>query len=151
MLDNRIPPPLVLVATAGAMWATSHYGPSPSIAAGLRIPVAGIFVLLGLIMLPLGFMAFRRAGTTIDPVHIETASALVTSGIFRLTRNPMYVGMASLLVGLAVYLASPWSALGPVVFVLYITRFQIVPEERAMQSKFGDNYARYRASVRRWI
>ena len=75
----------------------------------------------------------------------------MTSGSYRLTRNPMYLGMAILLATLAIVLSSPWLLLGPLVFVLFITRIQIIPEERAMHARFGDDYAAYCARVRRWI
>ena len=76
---------------------------------------------------------------------------LVTGGIYRVTRNPMYLGLALVLAAWAVFLLNPWSVLGPVVFVPYMTRFQIEPEERALVSLFGQQYTDYRQRVRRWI
>ena len=84
-------------------------------------------------------------------MQIENASALVTTGVYRVSRNPMYVALTSLLTALAVYLANGWAAVGPVLFALFITRFQIIPEERIMQAKFGDAYADYQRRVRRWL
>ena len=81
----------------------------------------------------------------------EAASALVRSGIYRTTRNPMYVGLLLILVAWAVLLSSVWTLLGPLVFVLYITRFQIIPEESALSALFGADYAAYQSSVRRWL
>jgi protein-S-isoprenylcysteine O-methyltransferase Ste14 len=97
------------------------------------------------------FRTFRAAGTTIDPVHVDRVSALVTSGVFGRTRNPMYVGFATMLVGWAAFLAVPWLLLGPALFVLFTARFQIVPEERAMRARFGDTYAAYASRVPRWL
>ena len=150
-LENTIPPHLACVAVALAMWASRWIAPAAPLDGNWRLPVGVVFVLIGLIAGASGFRAFRRAKTTIDPVNIEAASSLVTGGIFRYTRNPMYVGMAALLIGWAVYLASPWAFLGPIAFVLFITRFQIVPEERAMRAKFGSAYADYQKRVRRWL
>ena len=82
---------------------------------------------------------------------LERASTLVTDGVFRFSRNPMYVGFAAALVGWAVCLAAPWTLLGPVAFVLYTNRFQVLPEERMMRAKFGGAYDEYRARVRRWV
>jgi hypothetical protein len=93
----------------------------------------------------------RAVGTTINPVAIDTASILVTSGVYRISRNPMYVGLTSVLAALGVGLGSGWALVGPVVFVLFITRFQIVPEERVMLAKFGAEYGAYRDTVRRWL
>ena len=98
-----------------------------------------------------GMVAFRRAKTTVNPIKISTASSLVSSGVFRLTRNPMYLGLLIALAGWAVYLASWLALLGLPLFVLYMNRFQIGPEERAMASLFGADYAAYKERVRRWI
>jgi protein-S-isoprenylcysteine O-methyltransferase Ste14 len=95
--------------------------------------------------------AFMRAGTTINPVAIDTASILVTTGPFARSRNPMYVAMALLLTAWALALNSLAALAGPLLFVLFITRFQILPEEGAMSAKFGATYTDYRARVRRWL
>jgi protein-S-isoprenylcysteine O-methyltransferase Ste14 len=87
----------------------------------------------------------------VNPLHPEATSSLVITGIYRHTRNPMYVGFAAVLLGWAAYLAAPLALLGPLTFVLYITRFQIIPEERALHAKFGPEFAAYQARVRRWI
>lgn len=150
MLENRIPPPLVFLLVAGAMWLTTLRFDPLDVLAGWRWPLVAVFLMLGLAGL-LGIREFARHKTTIDPVNITNASTLVTSGVFAWTRNPMYLGMACLLVAWALYLSVPWTLLGPLAFVLLITRFQIVPEERAMAAKFGADYAAYRARVRRWI
>ena len=94
---------------------------------------------------------FRRRGTTVDPFEPERASALVTSGANALTRNPMYVGMAGLLVANAVRRGS-WTALLPVAaFTVVIDRVQIAAEETALLAKFGPQYDAYRAAVPRWL
>lgn len=150
-LELRIPPPAVALVIAAAMWGISRVTPAPDMpaivreTAGIALAVAGVCIALS------GTFAFRRAGTTINPLKPETTSALVTSGIYRYTRNPMYVGLALAVLGWAVYLTSAAAFLGPVVFVLYITRFQIVPEERALASLFGATFADYRSRVRRWL
>jgi protein-S-isoprenylcysteine O-methyltransferase Ste14 len=118
---------------------------------GLRFAVGGIIIALGASVVVQGARTFWRNGTTIDPVDLERATTLVTGGVFRFSRNPMYVGFAVVLVGWAVCLASPWAVLGPLAFVLYTDRFQIIPEERAMRAKFGRAYDNYRAQVRRWL
>ncbi len=81
----------------------------------------------------------------------EAASSLVSTGIYRLSRNPMYVGLVFLLLALLVYLASALSIIGVLVFVLYINAFQIKPEERALMRKFGADFAEYKSRVRRWL
>ncbi|MNJ74873.1 hypothetical protein D3C77_718740 [compost metagenome] len=87
----------------------------------------------------------------VNPLKPASASALVTSGIYRVTRNPMYLGFALVLAAWTVFLASPFTLLGIAAFVLYIDRFQILPEERALHQLFGEAMDEYCARVRRWI
>lgn len=98
-----------------------------------------------------GKIAFGRAKTTINPLRPANASSLVTSGIYRFTRNPMYLGLLFVLVAWALYLSSALAFVGPYLFVLYIRRFQIAPEERVLAAKFGDAYSDYTSQVRRWL
>jgi protein-S-isoprenylcysteine O-methyltransferase Ste14 len=149
-LENRLPPPLLLLAVALVMWAggaTAGLAPLAS----LSILIGGGAVLIGAGIVVAGFAAFRRAGTTIDPVNIDRADKLVVSGIFGFSRNPMYVGFTLALVGWSLILGNWWTLLGPAFYVLFIQRFQIMPEERVMMEKFGEQYAIYRRRVRRWI
>lgn len=151
VLENKVPPPFVVVLIGAVMWMAAQIAPPLQIDSHLRLALGGTVVLSGFIFLVLGFTAFGQAQTTIDPVNLERASSLVTSGIYRLTRNPMYVGFTVVLVGWAAYLAVPWALLGSIAFVLFTTRFQIIPEERAMSSKFGQAYVEYKERVRRWL
>jgi protein-S-isoprenylcysteine O-methyltransferase Ste14 len=94
---------------------------------------------------------FRRRGTTVEPFRPDRASALVTTGANSISRNPMYVGMAGLLVAHAIWRGS-WAALAPVAgFIGVIDRLQIRPEESALREKFGTEYADYRAATPRWL
>lgn len=139
------------MALALAMWGLSRVAPAAAAGAAPSTLVAIVIALAGGAISAAGIMAFRRARTTIDPLKPERASSLVTGGIYRITRNPMYVGLLLVLVGWAVFLGSLWAGLGPLAFVAYITRFQIKPEERALRLLFGDEFARYTARVRRWL
>lgn len=150
-LETKIPPPLVALVGAGAMWALARLGPVLAFETTWRFASAGILGLIGISSAFLGAREFRRAQTTINPVQPEAASRIVSSGVYGHTRNPMYVGLVAGLLSWGVYLAAPWALLVPVAFALYITRFQIVPEERALLEKFGREYADYRAEVRRWL
>lgn len=151
MLDNRIPPPVLLVFVAAAMWLIARWSGFTVEAVLWRWPIGLGIGSLGLLVLLLGVGAFARAKTTIDPVHIELASTVVTSGIFKVTRNPMYVGFTLILLAWAIVLAAPAAFLGPIFFVGFINQFQIMPEERAMLAKFGDAYRIYQLAVRRWL
>jgi protein-S-isoprenylcysteine O-methyltransferase Ste14 len=95
--------------------------------------------------------SFRNAETTINPMKPESSSALVASGIYRWTRNPMYLGLLWILLGWGIYLSNAPAYLVLPGFVLYMNRFQIEPEERALTRIFGPAFAAYRAHVRKWI
>ena len=108
-------------------------------------------ILVGLGICALGVVAFRQARTTVNPLAPELASALVVAGIYRYTRNPMYLGFLILLLGWAVFLENVAAFLVLPLFVLYMNRFQIEPEERALEALFGQEFVDYKQSVRRWI
>jgi protein-S-isoprenylcysteine O-methyltransferase Ste14 len=98
-----------------------------------------------------GVMSFRQARTTMNPMQPQAAAALVRSGVYRVSRNPMYLGLLLVLLAWTAFLSTLWTALGPLVYVLYINRFQIAPEERILSAKFGASYTEYKASVRQWL
>ncbi len=152
-LELKIPPPLVAAAVAGCMYAATALLPAPVLALppGVRVGMALALAAVGAGFDVAGLLAFRKARTTVNPLTPHRSVAVVSTGVYRFTRNPMYLGLALILLGLAVYLASPWALPGPLVFAAYITRFQIVPEERALQALFGAAYTAYRAQVRRWL
>lgn len=150
-LELRIPPPVVALLLAGAMWLVSTLMPRMDVPAALRIGLAIALAMLGGAFSAAGLLAFRRAKTTVNPLHPEKASALVTAGVYRFTRNPMYVGLLLVLLAWVALLASLEALVGPVAFVLYLNRFQIGPEERVLATKFGREFEGYKARVRRWL
>ncbi|AQT09262.1 methyltransferase family protein [Pseudomonas protegens] len=150
-LENRIPPPLVAVLFAVLMGLLARGLPGLDPGLGTRLLLALPLVMVGLLFVLAGGLAFRRAKTTVNPLKPASASALVTSGIYQYTRNPMYVGFALWLLAWGLYLASPLVLLGVLGFVLYMNRFQIYPEERALGQLFGADFAAYRQRVRRWL
>jgi len=147
----RIPPPLIALLAGLAMAGLHRYWPlAQCLRGGLRS--AGILLmLLGAAPMLLAVWRFRAAATTMNPMDPAKATALVQSGVFRYTRNPMYLGLALLLSGWAWWLgsATPWLVLPP--FIAAITWLQILPEEGALQALFGDAYADYRRRVPRWL
>ncbi len=150
-LDTRVPPPILAVIVAILMVVVSRATPSMPLPAALRIAACGACMLFAGYMGARAFAAFRRARTTINPVNIAAASALVTTGVYQLSRNPMYVALTTLLLALAFGLSSGIAFAGPVLFAVFIQRFQIAPEERVMLAKFGEAYAAYTRRVRRWL
>ena len=107
--------------------------------------------LIGVFVSASGIREFNKASTTVNPLKPDEASSLVTTGVFRRTRNPMYVGLFLILTGWMVWLESLGNLLMLAVFVLVLTELQIKPEERALRQLFGEEYVRYCSQVRRWI
>ncbi len=144
-------PPVALVFMFGAlMWLASGYS-AFTLALPWHSMFALIFCSLGSAIVLAGVFAFRQAKTTVNPLKPETTTAIVTSGIYRFTRNPMYLGFLLVLAGWGMYLSNLLAfALLPL-FVWYMNRFQILPEERALGVKFSHAFAAYKCSVRRWL
>ena len=149
-LDTRIPPPVVALIVALLMWNASAWWPLLDLPAW-RTPLALGLVAVGAAFDLSGLWAFHRARTTVNPMKPGKTSSLVSGGVYRISRNPMYVGLALFLCAGAVMLWSPLALLGPPVFVAYISRFQIAPEERVLRERFGEAYVDYCARVRRWL
>jgi len=150
-LDLKIPPVVVLGAGTLLMWLTAQVTvpltrPYPG-----RVWLAASLAALGIGVIFAGVRAFSAAKTTVNPVEPATTAAIVTGGTYRLTRNPMYLGMLLVLLGWAAFLANAAAVVFPILFILFITRYHIRPEERTLQSQFGAAYETYLQSVRRWL
>jgi protein-S-isoprenylcysteine O-methyltransferase Ste14 len=150
-LELKIPPGVLVIITAALMWLVARAGPAFGFLLPARRALALGLVVAGVVISALGVVSFRRAGTTVNPIKPETAGSLVVSGIYRRTRNPMYLGFLLGLAGLAVFLSNALAFIFLPVFVLYLNRFQIRPEERALASLFGKDFAAYQSKVRRWL
>ena len=149
--ELKVPPPIVALLVAAGMWGISKMGASIEIPIIARHVVTATIALAGGCISLAGIVSFRRAKTTVNPLKPENTASLVTAGIYRFTRNPMYLGLLFVLLAWAVFLSSAWALVGPIAFVLYINRFQIAPEERVMATMFGVSYSEYKARVRRWL
>jgi protein-S-isoprenylcysteine O-methyltransferase Ste14 len=150
-LELRVPPPLVATLCTIAMYGLSRIAPTWLWILPYATALALCVATTGLLVAVAGVLAFRRQRTTINPLHPEQSTALVTTGIYRHTRNPMYLGLLLVLLGFAIWLGNVLAPIMLVAFVLYLTRFQIVPEERVLREKFGEEYAGYMRRVRRWL
>ena len=150
-LELKIPPPLVMLGVALLMWLGSVAVPGLAWPMPARTACAVVLAALGTGIAVAGVVSFVSARTTVNPLKPGAASSLVTTGLYRLTRNPMYLGDLVILIGWAVLLSNAVSFLLLPVFVLYINRFQIRPEEKALAGIFGAGYAAYRSRVRRWL
>ncbi len=150
-LNARIPPPILCFGVLVAMGRLARRMPPTTIAFELRAGCALLLFLVGITCLVASHRSFSKQGTTSDPTHPSRASSMVSTGIFRFSRNPMYVGYVALTICWAVCLNRPLLLFAPILMALYLTQFQILPEERALDRKFGEQYRDYRSRVRRWI
>ena len=150
-LELKVPPPLVALVTGLLMWWAAKLVPPLALPGVARIAVAVVFAGVGVGLAMSGVLTFRRAKTTVNPTTPAAASALVRTGVFRFTRNPMYLGLLLCLVAWAIFLSSVLALLIAPLFVVYMNRFQIVPEERELARHFGAEFQAYRERVRRWL
>ena len=150
-LKLKIPPPITMCVFAGMMWLVDEYFPlavwldMPWNKLGLGIVVLSFSLAIG------AFRLFTHFETTPDPRHPEKATSLVTDGVYRLSRNPMYLSLLILLIGWSIYLGSLGATMLPPLFVWVITTLQIKPEEQALEKVFGQEYLEYKQRVRRWL
>ncbi|MEY2952240.1 MAG: hypothetical protein RLZZ401_327 [Pseudomonadota bacterium] len=133
------------------MWCTAQYATGGRFNGIWQAPVAAALLLAGLLLMAVAVVSFVRAHTTVNPLRPGNASHLLTSGVFALSRNPIYLGDLLVLAALVAWLGSAWNLLALPLFVACIQALQIAPEERALQQLFGDTYLNYCARVRRWL
>jgi protein-S-isoprenylcysteine O-methyltransferase Ste14 len=150
-LELKVPPPVVALACGAAIWQLARVLPPLAFDFPGRAPLAAAIALAGLSLDAVSLVRFVRQRTTANPLRPGNTRALVTGGLYRLTRNPMYLGLALVLTAWATYQGNAAGFAMLPVFVAYITRFQILPEERMLAAKFGAEYDAYRRAVRRWI
>ena len=150
-LELKVPPDVVWLVAAALMWLASAITPEFAVPLSLRIGAAVLFAILGSWTIIAARVTLDRAQTTWHPTSPERTSSLVTTGVYRFSRNPMYLGMLLGLVGWAVLLASPLALIVSGGFALYMNRFQIGPEERTLSTLLGHEYRDYVTHVRRWL
>lgn len=150
-LELRVPPVLVSAAFGLSMWLVAKALPALTVAVPWANPAAVGLGALGLGAALAGVLSFRKAKTTANPMDPSASSTIVTSGIYQWSRNPMYLGFLLVIAGWGVHLANVGALLGVPAFVVYMNRFQIMPEERALTAKFGAAYEAYLRRVRRWL
>lgn len=151
MKNPRVIPPVAMGIAALAMWGTALATGTVRPAGDAVMAVVFALLVAGLLLMAVAALQFARAKTTINPLRPARASALVTGGLFRISRNPIYVGDVLLLAALALWLGSWPGAVWVAAFVFYIDRWQIGPEEAALAGLFGDEYRAYCSRVRRWV
>lgn len=150
-LDTRPPPPIVLLLCGLLAWLCAHQLPGFAFSLPVRITIVTVTASAGVLLNLVPKLLFQRAGTTVNPLRPQRTTQLVTHGVYRFTRNPMYLGQALVLLAACLWLRNA-IALGVVpVFIAYITRFQILPEERHLAQRFGPAFDAFRARTRRWL
>lgn len=148
-MKKRIPPPLIAMLCVLIIFLSKSIFPSFVFSYKLQL---GIFVsTIGFLLLIVSIKSFIDNKTTINPLNLKKSTYLVTSGVFRFSRNPMYLGMLLFLLGTAIILNIIGGLIISILFIFYMNFFQIIPEEKALQNLFGKNYRNYRKTVRRWI
>lgn len=152
-LACRIPPPLLVLLCGWGMAQAAQRWPQwplplPDAAA---LGLMGILLLLAVVLESSAVRAFVQRRTTLSPLQPQRSSQLVVSGFYRISRNPMYLGMLCLLWAWGLWLGQLAPLAGPLLWMQWMTWLQIMPEERALQARFGEAYDAYRARVRRWL
>ena len=150
-LELKVPPVALTILTGLLMWAAAAIWPAAVLGLPYSRPAAVLLAAGGAAVCLLGVFRFRLHGTTVLPHRPQDSARLVTDGIYRHTRNPMYVGMLMALAGWGLWLDHLGAAVLIPLCAFWLQRFQILPEERAMAARFGDEYRAYRRRVRRWI
>lgn len=150
-LELKIPPLVVLFVFGVFMWIISIVLPSFRLLPIISITLAVFIALIGIVFAVAGVWSFKKVETTVNPMTPNKSSSLVDFGIYKVTRNPMYVGFVLFLVSWGVYLSNIFSLIMPIIFILYLNKFQIIPEENALFVKFGEDFERYKVNVRRWL
>lgn len=146
-----LPPPLILALAVFVMWLINKLEFPPRLTFAYQNSVVIALVLLGIAIMVTAIVSFQRAKTTVDPLRPGKASTIVDSGVFRYTRNPMYLAMLIFLIAFVVKLGNALGLLVIAAFAIYMTAVQIASEERALTDKFGAEYEAYKAKVRRWF
>ena len=148
-MNNKIPPPIVTLICGLAIYLSKSFFNQSFIYRNNRISL--FLLILGLVVFISAVKSFRRHKTTVNPLEPRQASSLVTSGIFKFSRNPMYLGMLIILLSISFKFNLIGGMVTSLFFYIYITKFQILPEEAAMNDLFGDEFIDYSKKTRRWI
>ena len=150
-LELRIPPPVVALLVGLSMWFAARHIGAFAFVIPWRTALASSLVAAGMLFALAAIVSFFQAKTTVNPHRPHATSTMVTSGVYQFSRNPMYLGVLLVLCGWAIWLSNLLAIALLATFVAYISRFQILPEERILRTKFGPEFAAYTASVRRWL
>jgi protein-S-isoprenylcysteine O-methyltransferase Ste14 len=150
-LELKIPPLLLMLLFAVLMFCLSPILPKVTMPPVIHYLLSLAVFIVATYFIVFGVLVFKKASTTVDPRYPERVTNLVNNGVYSISRNPMYVGFALLLMSLVILLGSPLLVVAIVAFICYMNRFQIKPEEDALSELFGSAYKEYTSRVRRWL
>jgi protein-S-isoprenylcysteine O-methyltransferase Ste14 len=150
-LALKVIPPVQFTLSAMMMYLTAPWLPKQELLLSMGQPIAIVFVIVAITLGLSAVLRFKRVGTTVEPHQPEKTSVLVTNGIYRYSRNPMYLSLVLLLCAFLCYLGSILLSVYIVFFIWYITTFQIKPEEQILTQRFGQAYIEYCQRVGRWL
>lgn len=150
-MELKVPPVLVFLFFALVMYLVSLFLPIGFFDFFGRFILAKMLVAMAALIGLISIFQFFKNKTTVDPVHPDKVSKLVTSGLYKYSRNPMYLALLLVLLGLGLYLGNAFNTLVAAGFVGYMNRFQIIPEERILLDRFDREYKSYQIATRRWF
>jgi protein-S-isoprenylcysteine O-methyltransferase Ste14 len=151
VLELKVPPVAVVLVTVALMWLVARAVPAFEFGFPARDFFALSLAVAGAVVSLSGVALFKRAKTTVNPLKPGSSSSLVSSGVYAFSRNPMYLGFLLIVAGWAVFLSNVLALLLLPAFIVYMNRFQIEPEEKALALRFGPAFAAYQSRVRRWL
>ena len=148
-IKTKFPPPLVALTFGFLIYCTKNI--FPKIEIKNEIIFGSFMIISGLIIILSAIILFKKYQTTISPLNPSNATKLITNGIYKFSRNPMYLGLLLVLLGISITLNLTGGFFFILLFILYMNLFQIIPEENAMVDLFKDQFIDYKKNVRRWI
>lgn len=149
--ELKVPPLAVFFITCVLMWVTTKISPFVSFNIPYQFTIILILFISGLLFGVGALVSFFHNKTTIDPLAPTKATKLVDSGVYQFSRNPMYLALLLETIAWAVYLSNIFGFILIILFPLYMNKFQIIPEEKALTDIFSDDYRQYQVKVRRWV
>ena len=148
-MNNKIPPPIVTLISGLAIYLSRNIFPNHY---GIILDVfSALLLIFGIIIIRSAFLLFKNHKTTINPLNLTKTSLIVNTGVFKYTRNPMYLGMVFILLSVALKFNIYGGLIVILIFFSFITKFQIIPEEKAMEKLFGQEFKNYKKTTRRWL
>ena len=148
-MKNKIPPPIVTLTSGLVIYFSRNLFPNHH---GIMLDVfSALLLICGIIIIRSAFLLFKNHQTTINPLNLSKTSSIVNTGVFKHTRNPMYLGMVFILLSVALKFNIYGGLIVILIFFSFITKFQIIPEEKAMEKLFGQEFKNYKKTTRRWL